>query len=175
MSTKKWIIDTTHSEIAFKVKHLVISSVTGYFRKFEGSADTGADDFSDAAVNFTVDVSSIDTNQKDRDNHLRSADFFDVEKHPLLKFSNAKLVKNGSGYKVVGDLTIKAITKPVELDAELGGVAKDGYGQLKAGFELQGKISRKAFGLTWSAVTEAGSVVVGDEVRILASVQLVKQ
>ncbi|MFC4873680.1 YceI family protein [Negadavirga shengliensis] len=175
MSTTKWIIDPTHSEVSFKVKHLVISTVTGYFREFEGVAEVGSDDFSDAKIDFKAEVSSIDTNQSDRDAHLKSADFFDAEKHPHLRLSNARLTKNGSGYKVLGDLTIKDITKPVELEAEWGGVAEDGYGQVKAGFDLQGKISRKAFGLTWSAVTEAGSVVVGDEVRLLASVQLVKQ
>jgi polyisoprenoid-binding protein YceI len=175
MSTTKWIIDPTHSEVSFKVKHLVISTVTGYFREFEGEVETAADDFSNASVHFSTAIDSIDTNQKDRDAHLKSADFFDAENHAQFIFSNGKLVAKGDELEVTGDLTIRGTTQPVTLKAELGGIAQDGYGQTKAGFELEGKISRKAFGLTWSAVTEAGSVVVGDEVKIFASIQLVKQ
>ncbi|WP_162417632.1 YceI family protein [Cyclobacterium roseum] len=175
MSTTKWIIDPTHSEVSFKVKHLVISTVTGYFREFEGEVETASDDFSNASVRFSAAIDSIDTNQKDRDAHLKSADFFDAENHAQLVFSNGKLVASGDGLAVSGDLTIRGTTQPVTLKAELGGIAQDGYGQTKAGFELEGKISRKAFGLTWSAVTETGSVVVGDEVKIFASIQLVKQ
>lgn len=175
MSTTKWIIDPTHSEVSFKVKHLVISTVTGYFREFEGKAEADSDDFRNATLQFSAAIDSIDTNQKDRDAHLKSADFFDAENHARLVFSNGKLVPGEEGLEVTGDLTIRGITQPVTIKAELGGIAQDGYGQTKAGFELEGKISRKAFGLTWSAVTEAGSVVVGDEVKIHASIQLVKQ
>ncbi|SHN17058.1 Polyisoprenoid-binding protein YceI [Cyclobacterium lianum] len=175
MSTNKWIIDPTHSEVSFKVKHLVISTVTGYFRNFEGEAHTEGEDFSGADVRFAADTDSIDTNQKDRDAHLKSADFFDAANHPRLVFSNGKLVEEDGSLVLKGELTIRETTRPVSFEVEHGGVAVDGYGQTKAGFELEGKISRKAFGLTWSAVTEAGSVVVGDEVKILASIQLVKQ
>lgn len=166
----KWAIDPTHSEVSFKVKHLVISTVTGYFRKFEGSAETTSDDFNGAKVSFTADIDSIDTNQADRDGHLKSDDFFNAEKFPKMSFSG---ILEGSTLK--GDLTLRDITKTVSMDVDFGGVAGDPYGNTKAGFEIEGKISRKEFGLTWNAVTEAGSVVVSDQVRIILSVQLVKQ
>lgn len=174
MSTTKWIIDPTHSEVSFKVKHLVISTVTGYFREFEGAAESTSDDFDGANVSFSAAVSSIDTNQKDRDNHLKSADFFDAENHPKLTFSG-KIMKNGGDYKLVGDLTLRETTKNVEFNVDFGGVAGDPYGQTKAGFEIEGKINRKDFGLSWSAVTEAGSIVVSDQVRLILNIQLVKQ
>lgn len=175
MSKAKWIIDPTHSEVAFKVKHLVISTVTGYFREFKGEAESDSDDFSNTSIAFSAAVDSIDTNQKDRDAHLKSADFFDAANHPELTFSKGKLENKEGEWVVNGDLTIRGTTHPISLKADIGGIAQDPYGQTKAGFELEGKLSRKAFGLTWSAVTEAGSVVVGDEVKIFASIQLVKQ
>ena len=174
MSTTKWIIDPTHSEVAFKVKHLVISTVTGYFRKFEGHAESISDDFSGAAVAFSLDVNSIDTNQSDRDQHLKSADFFDTASFPSIAFAG-KIVNNGGEYQLQGDLTLKGITQQVTLDVTYGGTVADPYGQTKAGFEIEGKLNRKDFGLTWSAITEAGSVVVSDQVRLQLSVQLVKQ
>ena len=174
MSTTKWIIDPTHSEVAFKVKHLVISTVTGYFRKFEGHAESTSDDFSGAAVTFSLDVNSIDTNQSDRDQHLKSADFFDTASFPSIAFAG-KIVNNGGEYQLQGDLTLKGITQQVTLDVTYGGTVADPYGQTKAGFEIEGKLNRKDFGLTWSAITEAGSVVVSDQVRLQLSVQLVKQ
>ncbi len=174
MSTTKWIIDPTHSEVSFKVKHLVISTVTGFFRKFEGSAESTSEDFDGATVAFSADIDSIDTNQADRDGHLKSADFFDAANHPKLTFSG-KVSKNGGDYKLVGDLTIRGNKHEVELDVDFGGVTGDPYGQTKAGFEMEGKISRKEFGLTWSAVTEAGNVVVSDQVKLILNVQLVKQ
>ncbi|SFU19674.1 Polyisoprenoid-binding protein YceI [Algoriphagus locisalis] len=174
MSTTKWIIDPTHSEVSFKVKHLVISTVTGYFKKFEGFAETESEDFDGATVSFSADIDSIDTNQADRDNHLKSGDFFDAANHPKLTFTG-KISKSGEDYKLIGDLTMRDTTKQVELDVDLGGVAGDPYGQTKAGFEIEGKVNRKEFGLSWSAVTEAGSVVVSDQVKLILSVQLVKQ
>ncbi len=174
MATTKWIIDPTHSEVSFKVKHLVISTVTGYFRKFEGSAESASEDFDGATVKFSADIDSIDTNQSDRDNHLKSGDFFDAANHPKLTFEG-KISKKGEDYKLLGDLTMRETTKKVELDVDLGGIAGDPYGQTKAGFEIQGKVNRKEFGLSWSAVTEAGSVVVSDQVKLILSVQLVKQ
>jgi polyisoprenoid-binding protein YceI len=174
MSTTKWIIDPTHSEVAFKVKHLVISTVTGYFRKFEGNAESTSEDFSGATVAFSLAVDSIDTNQSDRDQHLKSADFFDTANFPSISFAG-KLVNQGGDYQLVGDLTLKGITKEVALEVTYGGIVADPYGQTKAGFEIDGKLNRKDFGLTWSAITEAGSVVVSDQVRLQFSVQLVKQ
>jgi polyisoprenoid-binding protein YceI len=174
MSITKWIVDPTHSEVAFKVKHLVISTVTGYFRTFEGHAEASSDDFSGATVAFSLAIDSIDTNQSDRDQHLKSADFFDAANFPKITFSG-KLVNQGGDYQLVGDLTLKGITKEVALEVTYGGTVADPYGQTKAGFEIEGKLNRKDFGLTWSAITEAGSVVVSDQVRLQFSVQLVKQ
>jgi len=174
MSITKWIIDPTHSEVSFKVKHLVISTVTGNFKEFEGAAESPSDDFVGATVSFSAAINSIDTNQEDRDNHLKSADFFDAANHPELSFTG-KIENDGGEFKLVGDLTLKGNTKPITLDLEFGGIAGDPYGQTKAGFEIEGKISRKEYGLTWSAVTEAGSVIVSDQVRLIMSIQLVKQ
>jgi len=174
MSTTKWIIDPTHSEVAFKVKHLVISTVTGYFRKFEGAVESASEDFNGASVTFSLDVNSIDTNQSDRDQHLKSADFFDTASFPSIAFAG-KLVNQGGEYQLQGDLTLKGITQQVTLDVTYGGTVADPYGQTKAGFEIEGKLNRKDFGLTWTAITEAGSVVVSDQVRLQLSVQLVKQ
>lgn len=169
-TTTKWVIDPTHSEVSFKVKHLVISTVTGYFRKFEGSAESTSEDFKGAKVAFTANIDSIDTNQSDRDAHLKSDDFFNAEKYPKMSFEGAL-----EGGTLKGNLTIRDISKTVEMDVDFGGVAADPYGNTKAGFEIEGKISRKEFGLMWNAVTEAGSVVVSDQVRIILSIQLVKQ
>ena len=174
MSTTKWIIDPTHSEVAFKVKHLVISTVTGYFRKFEGASESASEDFNGASVTFSLDVNTIDTNQSDRDQHLKSADFFDTASFPSIAFAG-KLVNQGGEYQLQGDLTLKGITQQVTLDVTYGGTVADPYGQTKAGFEIEAKLNRKDFGLTWSAITEAGSVVVSDQVRLQLSVQLVKQ
>jgi polyisoprenoid-binding protein YceI len=173
MATTAWGIDPTHSEVQFKVKHLVISTVTGTFKKFEGGLSTENEDFDGATVTFSLDTNSIDTNVADRDGHLKSEDFFAAEKYPNITFSG-KLNKTGDEYKLNGDLTIKDVTKAIVLDAELGGVMVDPYGNTKAGFEINGKINRKEFGLTWSAVTEAGGVVVGDDVKLHMNVQVVK-
>ena len=174
MATTKWNIDPTHSEVTFKVKHLMISTVTGKFKVFEGQAETEGDDFKDVKnVTFKADVKSIDTNNDQRDEHLRSGDFFGADEHSELIFRAEKFDVNSD--KLQGELTIKNTTKPVTLDVEFGGVVVDPYGQTKAGLTVNGKISRKEFGLTWDAVTEAGSVVVSDQVRLSAEVQFVRQ
>ncbi|RFZ94154.1 polyisoprenoid-binding protein [Mucilaginibacter conchicola] len=175
MATTKWVLDPMHSEVQFKVKHLVISTVTGSFKSFEGSLETENDDFSDAKVEFSLDVDSIDTNQSQRDEHLKGADFFDAASHPKISFKSTSFTKDGDDYKLKGDLTIKGITKPVSLDVEHGGVATDFYGNNKAGFDVSGKINRKEFGLTWEGVTEAGSIVVGEDIKLTASIQFAKQ
>lgn len=174
MATTKWTIDPTHSEVTFKVKHLMISTVTGRFKVFEGQAETETDEFKTVKnVEFKADVKSIDTNNEQRDEHLRSADFFATDEHADMIFKAENFdVNNG---QLQGELTIRNITKPVSLDVDFGGVVVDPYGQTKAGLTVSGKISRKEFGLTWDAVTEAGSVVVSDQVRLNAEVQLVKQ
>ena len=176
MSQVKWTLDPMHSEITFKVKHLMISTVTGQFRNFNVVAETGGADFSQpGAIDVTIDVSSIDTNNEQRDGHLKSEDFFSAANHNQITFKGTKLEVKGDEGQLHGDLTIKGITKPVVLNVENGGVIVDPYGQTKAGFTVTGKVSRKEFGLTWSAVTEAGNVVVGDDIKFTAEIQLVKQ
>lgn len=170
-----WNIDPTHSEIQFKVKHLVISTVTGHFRQFEGIVETEGDDFSTAAISFAAETASVDTNQTQRDEHLRSAEFFDAENFPKMTFLSTSVEKTGDAtYTITGDLTIKGNTKSVKLDAEYGGSMTDFYGNYKSGFEVTGKINRKDFGLTWGAVTEAGGVVVGDEVKLAFNIQIAR-
>ena len=176
MSTTKWVIDPTHSNIGFKVKHLMISTVSGEFTDYEGSVEAQGDSFAGASVSFSAKVDSITTHNGQRDGHLKSADFFDVAAHPVLGFKSTSFEKKGDDEFVLnGDLTIRGVTKPVSLQVEYSGMVQDPYGNTKAGFSLAGKINRKDFGLTWSAVTEAGSVVVSDEIKLAAEVQLVKQ
>lgn len=176
MANLKWTIDPTHSEILFKVKHLMITTVTGHFKTFNLEVETATEDFTTAnKIAFTADINSIDTNNAQRDTHLKSADFFNAGEYNQLTFVGKKYESNGDDAKLHGDLTIRGITKPITLNVEFGGIVVDPYGQTKAGFTVDGKISRKEFGLTWNAVTEAGSVVVSDEIKIHAEVQLVKQ
>lgn len=170
-----WKIDPTHSEIQFKVKHLVISTVTGSFNSFEGAIESDGETFENADARFTADINSITTNNEDRDNHLKSDDFFNAGKFPQLSFTSNTFKKLEDGrYSVTGDLTIRDITKEVELDVIHGGTVEDPYGNTKAGFEITGTINRKEFGLTWNAVTEAGNVVVGDQIKLHLNVQLVQ-
>lgn len=172
----KWVIDPMHSEVQFKVKHLVISTVSGFFKSFGGEVITEGDDFDNAEVDFTLDINSIDTNQTQRDEHLKGGEFFDAEKYPQISFKSTSLTKSDDEeYELKGDLTIKDVTKPVTLKAEFGGSAADFYGNTKAGFEITGKVNRKEFGLTWDGVTEAGSVVVGEDIKLLINLQLTKQ
>ncbi|HOI32980.1 MAG: YceI family protein [Bacteroidales bacterium] len=172
---KTWTIDPSHSEVQFKVKHLVISTVTGSFGRFSGQLETASDDFTPAKISFEAEVDSIDTNNADRDNHLKSADFFDAANHPKISFVSESFDKTGdSTYKLTGNLNMRGTTKKITLDVEHGGVMTDPYGNTKAGFELQGKVSRKEFGLSWNAVTEAGGVVVADEVKLLLNIQLAR-
>lgn len=172
----KWKIDTTHSEVQFKVKHLMITTVTGYFKEFDAEAETEGDDFSSVSnIEFTADINSISTNNDQRDTHLKSAEFFDADQFEKLTFKGNKYEQVGDDYKLHGDLTLRGVTKPVTLDVEFGGIVVDPYGQTKAGFTVKGKISRKDFNLTWNAVTEAGQVVVSDDIRLLCEIQLVKQ
>lgn len=177
MTTVKWGFDPVHSEIQFKVRHLMITTVTGHFRKYNIEVETEKeDDFTTASkILFTADIESIDTSNAQRDTHLKSADFFNGSEHPQLKFEGERFQENGDHVKLTGNLTIRGITKPITLDVEFGGIVVNPYGNTKAGFTIDGKISRKEFGLTWNAVTEAGQVVVSDEIKIHCEVQLVKQ
>lgn len=175
MATTKWTLDPTHSELQFKVKHLMITTVTGSLKSFSAELSAAGDDFSSSSISFKGDIDSIDTGNKDRDNHLKSADFFDAEKFPAIEFTSTSVEKDGDDYIVKGDLTIKGNTKPVKLTAEFGGIATDPWGNTKAGFTLSGKINRAEFGLTWNAALETGGVMVSEDVRILGELQFVKQ
>src|SRR5687768_16114179 len=161
-----WKIDPTHSEVKFKVKHLVISNVSGHFNDFNATAETLNGDFSDAKISFEADVNSIDTKNEQRDGHLKSVDFFDAANHPKLTFASKSLKKKSDNeYELTGDLTIRGTKKETKLDVIYNGTVK-GFGNTDvAAFELTGKINRKDFGLTWSALTETGGVVVGDDVK----------
>ena len=162
-----WKIDPTHSEINFKVKHLVVSTVTGHFSKFDASIETNEEDFSDAKINFEADINSIDTKNDQRDGHLKSADFFDAQNHPKMTFVS-KSVKKISDHEmqVVGNLTLRGVTKEVTLDVIYNGTVAGFGGTEVAGFEVRGKVNRFDFGLQWNAITEAGGVVVSNEVKI---------
>ena len=171
----KWKIDPAHSEIQFKVKHLMITTVTGYFRKFDLEVETESDNFNTAKkIRFTADINSIDTNNDQRDAHLKSADFFDATNHGQIVFEGKRYDEKGDAVTLEGDLTIRGVTKPVTVNVEFGGIVVDPYGQTKAGFTINGKLNRKEFGLMWSAVTEAGQVVVSDEIKFNGEIQLIK-
>jgi len=175
METAKWTLDAAHSELQFKVRHMMISNVTGYFQKFDATVEMDGTNVETAKVSFTGDVSSLSTNNEQRDGHLRSADFFDAENHPQIKFEGDKLVKkSGDDYELTGNLTMRGTTKPITLQVEFGGIIKDPYGNDRAGFTVEGKINRKDFGLNWNALTETGGVVVSDEVKLHANVQFTK-
>ncbi|WP_126244473.1 YceI family protein [Chitinophaga rhizosphaerae] len=171
-----WKIDPAHSEVEFKVKHLMITNVTGHFAQFDGTVSATKDDFTDANIRFEADVDSISTKNSQRDEHLKSPDFFDAPNHPKLSFTSTGVEKiDADSFVLKGDLSIRGVTKPVALNVAYSGITIDPYGQTKAGFELTGKINRKDFGLSWSATTEAGGLVVSDEVRLIAAVQIIKQ
>ncbi len=175
MATTQWVLDPTHSELQFKVKHLMITTVTGSLASFNASLTTESDDFENAQVSFDGDLNTIETGNKDRDNHLKSGDFFDAEQFPKITFASTGLTKDGDDYVLTGNLTIKDTTKPVKLNAEFGGIATDPWGNTKAGFTLSGKINRTDFGLTWNAALETGGVMVSEEVKIAGELQFVKQ
>jgi polyisoprenoid-binding protein YceI len=175
MGTKtKWVLDPSHSELIFKVKHLMIANVKGEFRKFTATME--GEDIASSKVLVNVDTTSIFTNEESRDGHLKSADFFDVENHKEMTFvSNSFKKVDDENYKLTGTLTIKGVSKEVVFDVEFGGINKDPWGNEKAGFSLNGKINRKDWGLNWNAALETGGVLVSEEVRISGEVQFVKQ
>jgi len=174
MATYK--IDPAHSEINFKIKHLMITNVTGSFTKFDGTMESDKDDFSDAKIHFEAETASITTHNEQRDGHLRSAEFFDAEQFPTVTFDSTSFQKKGEDdYTLTGNLTMHGVTKPVTLNVELGGVTTDPWGQSKVGFEITGKINRKDYGLVWNTNLETGGVMLGDDVKLQIGVQLVKQ
>jgi polyisoprenoid-binding protein YceI len=168
-----WTVDQSHSKIGFNVTHMVVAEVDGSFREFDGKVVTSAADFNGASIEFTAKTASVDTDNEKRDGHLKSDDFFNAEKFPELKFKG-KLVKEGDKYSLKGDLTLRDVTKPVTLDVTYGGTVK-AFGGEKAGFKVTGKINRQDYGLKWSKTTEAGGLVVSDEVQIVAKVELNKE
>jgi len=176
METTKWGLDPMHSEINFKVKHMMIANVSGGFTKFNVEATTEGNDFTNAKVNFTADVNSITTHNEQRDGHLKSPDFFDSAKFPEAKFVSTSITKKSDDeYTMHGNLTVKDVTKPISLHVNFGGIGKDPYGNTKAGFTIEGKINRKDFGLTWNAALETGGVLVGEDIKIHSEIQLAKQ
>ncbi len=175
MSATQWTLDLNHSEISFKVKHLMIATVTGKFEKYDISLESVAADFSDAKVKFSIDAASINTGIEARDNHLRSDDFFNAEKFPTIGFESSEMIKTADDrYILRGELRIRDVTKVVDFDVELGGSMIDPYGNHKVGFEVSTKVRRKEFNLLWDALTESGGVVVSDEVRLSANIQFQK-
>ncbi|MEY4522127.1 MAG: hypothetical protein RLZZ493_236 [Bacteroidota bacterium] len=172
----KWTVDNMHSEIGFKVKHMMITNVSGNFNDFSADATTQGDDFSTAQFNFSAAINSINTGVADRDAHLKADDFFNAEVYPSMTFKSSEVVKKSDDeFKLIGDLTIRDTTKKVELDVDFGGIVVDPYGQTKAGLTISGKIKRSEFGLKWSAVTEAGSIVLSDDIRLNSEIQFIKQ
>lgn len=176
-STKtKWTLDLSHSELEFKVRHMMITNVKGGFKKFDAEIISEGLDFSKSTIDVTIDASSISTGDDQRDGHLKSADFFEVDKYPTLSFKGTSFEKiDDDEYKLKGILEIRGVKKEVTLDVEFGGISKDPWGNEKAGFSVQGKINRKDFGLTWNAALETGGVLVSEEVKLSAEVQFVKQ
>lgn len=171
-----WTIDVSHSDVSFNVSHLVVSEVTGKFKKFDGELKAKSDDFTDAEIAFTIDAASINTEDEKRDGHLKSPDFFDVAKYPTIMFKSKSFKKvDGNKYKLVGDLTMHGVTKSVELDVAFKGTAKSPWGQTVGAFKLSGAINRVDFGLTWNKTLDNGGLLVGETVNITANIEVVKK
>jgi polyisoprenoid-binding protein YceI len=175
MATTTGNLDLAHSEMQFKIKHLMIANVTGSFKQFEVTATTEDEDFATAKASFKAHVDSITTNNDQRDGHLKSPEFFDAATFPFISFESTSIVAKEGGYELTGDLTIKDVTKSETMNVELGGITKDPYGQTKVGFTLSGTINRRDFGLTWNVALETGGVMVGEQIKIQAELQLIKQ
>ncbi|MCF8428814.1 MAG: YceI family protein [Bacteroidia bacterium] len=177
MSTTKWVLDPTHSEIGFKVKHMMFTNVSGHITNFQLHVSTNNDDFLNADIEFIAESSSINTNNEQRNNHIKSSDFFDVENFPVITFQSTSFTKldEHNNYELTGNLTIKNITKSVAFHVENGGIMKDPMGNIKAGFTITGKINRTDFGMNWNDTLETGGVLVSEVVRINCEIQLVKQ
>ncbi len=176
MKSTKWVLDPTHSQLGFKIKHLMITSVSGAFKNFQADVVTNDTDFSDAQISLTAEMNSITTNNEQRDVHLRTSDFFEVATYPELTFKSTKVQKTGDDtFALYGELTLKGVTKPVTLTAEYGGLAKDPWGGERAGFVITGKINRTDWGVNFNGALETGGVMLGEEVRIHSEIELVKQ
>jgi polyisoprenoid-binding protein YceI len=172
----KWAVDPAHSSIDFSIKHMVIAKVKGTFHNFEAKIEADPEDLTTADIEFSVDVASIDTRNADRDNHLRSADFFEVEKYPKMTFKATRITRKSEGeYEVTGDLTIRGVTRPETFLVTYEGQGKDPWGGERAGFSAHGTINRSDYGLTWNAALETGGVLVGDQVQISLEIEATKQ
>lgn len=167
-----WTIDPSHSEVGFSVRHLMVSKVKGTFEKFSGTLTIGENPL-DSTVTAEVDLNSINTRDEQRDGHLRSADFFEVESHPTMTFASTGVKANGDDYVVLGDLTIKGATRPVELDLEFNGTHPDPWGGTRAGFSAEAEISRKEFGVDFEVPMDGPGVVVGDKIKVILEVEAV--
>jgi polyisoprenoid-binding protein YceI len=176
MAKTKWLLDPTHSELGFKIKHLMITNVTGYFNKFEVEGETDNEDFSKAKIRLKADMNSINTHNEQRDAHLRNTDFFATDKHPEMIFESTGIDrKDSENFRLHGNLTMRDITRPVTLDVEFSGVTKDPWGGERAGFVVTGKIKRSEWGVNFNGVLETGGAILGEEVKIQSEIQLVKQ
>ncbi len=175
-SQTTWTVDKSHSKVGFSVSHLVITDVEGFFKDYDAQITTDGDDFSKAKIDFTIKTASIFTDNNDRDNHLRADDFFNAEKYPAMTFKGKSMKKVGDKkFKLVGDLTIRDVTKQVELEVKYNGTVKDPWGNTKAGFKVKGEINRFDFNLKWNKAIETGSLVVGKDVELVIDLQLVKK
>lgn len=176
MAKTKWVLDSTHSELGFKIKHLMITNVSGAFKNFSGEVETEGEDFTGASIRISAEIGSISTNNEQRDAHLLASDFFEADLYPALTFNSSKLEKvNSDEFTLFGELTLKGITKPVKLNVEYSGLTKDPWGGERAGFVVSGKINRSEWGLNFNAALETGGLVLSEEVKIYSEVQLVKQ
>lgn len=176
MAKSIWAIDPTHSEIGFKVKHMMFTNVSGKFNAFEATIENEDNNFETSKINFTAETASVDTNNADRDGHLRSVEFFESDAYPKLSFVSTSIKKiSESGYEIYGDLTIKGVTQNIVLNTEYSGLMTDPWGNTKVGLSVTGKINRKDFGLTWNAALETGGVLVGEEIKLVSEIQFIKQ
>lgn len=176
MAKETWVLDPAHSELQFKIKHLMISTVTGQFNQFKAEVETEGEDFATAKVHFRAEVNSISTNNEQRDAHLKNGDFFDAEKYPDILFEGERMERTGDDeYKLHGTITMRGVTKKLVLDVAFGGITNDPWGNVRTGFSVTGKINRYDYGISFGAVSETGGLLLGDEIKINANVQLVKQ
>ena len=176
MAHTKWVLDPTHSELGFKIKHLMITNVSGNFKEVEAEVQTVGQDFTTAQIEAKIKTGSINTNNEQRDAHLRTSDFLEAEKYPEIVFKSTRVEKRDDElFYVFGDLTMKGITRPVKLNVEFTGVTKDPWGGERAGVIITGKINRSEWNVTFNAVLETGGVALSDEIKIHSEIQLVKQ
>jgi len=175
MTRTKWAVDPTHSSVEFSIRHMMFTNVKGAFQTYDATIEADPNDLTTANISFSVDLASVDTKNEDRDNHLRSADFFDVENKPKMTFTSTKVEKKDEGeYAVTGDLSLNGVTKPETFDVTFEGQGKDPWGNEKAGFSAEGTLNRSDYGLTWNAALETGGVLVGDKVKVSLEIQAAK-